>query len=289
MGNHMRHDQAASPTVVEKAFGWMFEAVVARVHGDGDALVYESGPEHRDVAELRRLVEQMPGKPVTLYHPDEMIGDRAHPTIVGRIIDARLDGDLAIARLRIESRAAREAVLGGIRQLSLGYLARTDARRYQRDTVVDHLALVPRGRCGAQCAITRRLDASVSRAHVDCGGACSCAMPARYDASSVEGVRILALANTIARAADERTAIPEVSAADIDSMIASYVALNADAGVHADAAYVAKNRHPVYCSIMLRASVERAQQRYVAAVARRDADEKRRADLERALIMTKEV
>ena len=45
----------------------MFTGVVARVHTQGDPLVYTTGPEHRDLDELRRVVEQLPGLPVVTY------------------------------------------------------------------------------------------------------------------------------------------------------------------------------------------------------------------------------
>jgi len=51
----------------------VFEGRVARVHGDGDPLSYPTGPEYRTAEELARIVEQLPGTPVTMLHPDDLV------------------------------------------------------------------------------------------------------------------------------------------------------------------------------------------------------------------------
>lgn len=131
----------------------VFEGGVARVHPDGDPLNYAWGDEYRDLAELRRIVDQLPGTPVTLLHPDGLISSGVEAQIVGRILSARLDGDFAVAEFMIFDDAGLAAIEDGqTLELSLGYTSRSDEKRFQRDIKVDHLALVPRGRCQT-CAL----------------------------------------------------------------------------------------------------------------------------------------
>lgn len=83
--------------------------------------------------------------------------------IVGRVEAARLDGDYIIATFRITDQEALEEIDAGVTDLSLGYLSHKDADGFQRGVIVDHLALVPRGRCQT-CEL--RADAD---GHMDCG------------------------------------------------------------------------------------------------------------------------
>ncbi len=148
----------------------IYEGKVARVHTPGDGLRYSWGEELRDVEELANIVSQLPGKPITLDHPDGLVSDGAQAKVVGEIISARVDGDYAVARLLITDVEALSAIFDGKRDLSLGYQCHLDGNRYQRGIKVDHLALVQRGRCtgsGGSCEL--RGD-STSGCH--CGGAC---------------------------------------------------------------------------------------------------------------------
>jgi hypothetical protein len=135
----------------------VFEGRVARVHAPGDALKYRSGNEHRDMAELRKMVEQMPGKPVILLHPKNKKnlkhGGIAH--IVGKIMSARIDGEHAVAEFAVHDDRALQAIeSGAARELSLGYdVGKLDDNRYQRDVDIDHLAIVPAARCGPTCEL----------------------------------------------------------------------------------------------------------------------------------------
>ncbi len=146
----------------------VYEGRVARVHKDGDALVYGEGDkvrhEYRDAAELRRVAGQLAGKPLTLLHPDGLIRDGATPHVVGKILDGRLDADTAVASFMVTDPAGKAAIDGGVHELSMGYACNTDADGNQSDTYVDHVALVPRARCGPSCSL-----------RADCAG---CAAPA---------------------------------------------------------------------------------------------------------------
>lgn len=152
----------------------IFEGRVARVHPVGDPLRYPWGNEHRDAEELAKMVAQLAGKPVVLIHPKDgkRVSDgSSRATVVGRIMSARVDGEYAIAQFAIHDAEALAAIAGGrgigepIRELSLGYdVGRRDENGFQRDITIDHLALVPRARCGATCAL--RAD--------DSSSACAC-------------------------------------------------------------------------------------------------------------------
>jgi hypothetical protein len=138
----------------------MFEGRIARTHRPGDALRYPWGEEHRDASELEQIVAQAPGKPVVsppdeaYGHPSDLLRNDAPYRIVGQIESARVDGEHAVARVFITDPGTIKAVReDGIDELSLGYACRVDDQRYQRNTYVDHLSVVPRARCGASCAL----------------------------------------------------------------------------------------------------------------------------------------
>lgn len=254
-----RLDEAATAReLILPEVGVLYEGTVARAHGPGDPLTYEEGDEYRTVEELHRMVAQMPGTPITLNHPSTMIREGGKATIVGKITSARVDGDRAVARMRIHDPDARAAIVGGVRQLSLGYLARLDARRYQIDTSIDHMALVPRARCGATCSISGRLD-SAARAHRDCGTdhACGCGLPPRFDADSNYWTRLLELART-ANAAPRFDAETKISPADVAAMIAEIKRLEPD--------YPSKNTHPAYVTTYFVGAIDRAERTYQTAL-----------------------
>lgn len=146
----------------------VIEGHAARVHRPGDGLQYKSGEEYRDLAELRRIVDQLPGAPVTLGHPAGMIRDlgKGHRSvrIVGKVDKAWLDGEHAAVRITVDAGAVDDET----RELSLGYEVELDAAGYQRGTSVDHLAIVEAARCGESCAL--RTDEN----RVDCAPACAC-------------------------------------------------------------------------------------------------------------------
>lgn len=120
------------------------DGVVGRAHAPGDPLVYASGPEYRDLSEVRSIVAQLVGKPVRLGHDG---------AVVGRIDKAWLDGDRAVARMTITDASAQDAIAAGTKELSLGYACDVDARGYQHNIKIDHLAVVDTARCGAVCSL----------------------------------------------------------------------------------------------------------------------------------------
>lgn len=144
------------------------EGVVARIHEPGDALEYSSGPEHRDLAELTRLVGQLKGLPVVSGkeidstsppgHPEDLIAKGAEFVQIGVVLDGRVEDGKAIATIYFHDQAALDAIDDGIKELSLGYSCQLDSERFQRNIQLDHLSIVPRARCGAACAL--RTDAS---------------------------------------------------------------------------------------------------------------------------------
>lgn len=107
------------------------------------------------------------GCAVTMMHPavDVTPQNRAH-LAVGFVLDAwRGTGDasdLMFADLVITDPGAIHKVCAeGLREVSLGYGAdyvqTGDGEARQRNIVINHLALVDRGRCGPRCAIGDRL------------------------------------------------------------------------------------------------------------------------------------
>lgn len=149
------------PRPTSRGTSTIFTGRVARV----GAHQYSWGTEHRDASELKRIVTQLAGKPVTLQHPAGLIKDGAAARIVGQIDRAWVDGDYAVAEFRVDDQSALDEIRRGLRQLSLGYDTHADARGFQTGTVVDHLALVERARCGDACSL--RADDSCG-----CGGSC---------------------------------------------------------------------------------------------------------------------
>jgi hypothetical protein len=154
----------------------IYEGVFARVHTADDPLKYPEGPELRDRAELVRLAREIDGKPITLYHPAEMLAEGGKATVIGRVLSTRLDGDEAIARFVVEDPAGDSALVAGIREMSAGYYSYLDRSGHQRGSRGDHLAIVPAGRCHGKngtCAV--RTDAAEAP-RMDCGEdrACGC-------------------------------------------------------------------------------------------------------------------
>lgn len=143
-----------------------FHGVAARVHGAGDGLSYPTGPEYRDDAQLASLTGQLVGKPVTWMHADGLIREGAAARVIGRVTAAKVERGRAHVDFEVtDDDAARMIDDGQARELSVGYSCELDGERYQRDIKVDHLAVVPRARCGPAC----RIDGSDG-----CGQGCPC-------------------------------------------------------------------------------------------------------------------
>lgn len=103
------------------------------------------------------------GKPVTLDHPDDFVTPANFAALgKGAMLNLRrgtgIEDDLLIADLLVTDQSAIKAVQDdGIEEVSLGYEADYEqvspGRGVQRNIVVNHVALVERGRCGPRCAI----------------------------------------------------------------------------------------------------------------------------------------
>jgi hypothetical protein len=154
----------------------VYEGRVARVHPDGDPLQYVWGPEYRDSDGLAEIVKELQtSRPFTLLHPEDLISKGAKADVIGQVIGARIDGDAVVARILVTDPRGVTAIAEGIHELSLGYTSRLDDRKRQREIRVDHLALVPKARCGVTCAL-----------RTDCQGVCTCNTNAvRYNTSQM--------------------------------------------------------------------------------------------------------
>ncbi|WP_303678305.1 DUF2213 domain-containing protein [Ralstonia mannitolilytica] len=103
------------------------------------------------------------GKPVTLDHPEDFVTPANFAALgKGSMLNLRrgtgIEDDLLIADLLITDQTAIDAIQDdGIEEVSLGYEADYEqvspGRGVQRNIVVNHVALVERGRCGPRCAI----------------------------------------------------------------------------------------------------------------------------------------
>ncbi len=98
------------------------------------------------------------GKPVTNLHPDELVNpDTWQAVSVGTVQNVRRQGDLLVADLLITQADAIKDVQSGLREVSCGYEAEYEAmgpgKAQQRAIVGNHVALVPKGRCGSICSI----------------------------------------------------------------------------------------------------------------------------------------
>ncbi len=127
--------------------GTLYEGRAGAIHDSRDPLVYHDGPEYRTLDEVESIATQLPGKPFTLLHPEGMVGDGAKANIIGTVVGGRVDGGYAIATIMVSSQEGLDAIKSNTYALSLGYRCVVDAERFQRKVVIDHLALVPRGRC----------------------------------------------------------------------------------------------------------------------------------------------
>ena len=139
------------------------------IYGDGEVPV-ETGPDNmirisRNADEVFRdeTLASCEGKPVTLDHPAEFVAPGNFGSLArGSMFNVRrgvgIEDDLILADLMITDQAAIDAVQSdGIEEVSLGYEADYEqvapGRGVQRNIVVNHVALVERGRCGPRCAI----------------------------------------------------------------------------------------------------------------------------------------
>lgn len=121
----------------------------------------EVGIEDADMIDVVREAEDvfdedslasMDGKPITLYHPEEMVtSENFKKYAVGFIRNVHRDGDNILGDLVINDMDAIEKIMSGdLKDLSLGYQAKLvptgDGRLKQKNIVINHLAIVPEGR-----------------------------------------------------------------------------------------------------------------------------------------------
>ena len=119
---------------------------------------------HRAKEEVLRpeTIASFEGKPVTAGHPDDFVTpDNWNDLAVGFVKNVRPyeEGDegYIMADLVITVQKAIDAIKEGMREVSCGYEAdytdNGDGTGAQKGILGNHVALVPRGRCGSQCAI----------------------------------------------------------------------------------------------------------------------------------------
>lgn len=131
----------------------VYEARVARTHSAENPLDYGSYVAYRDLAELQRIVDQLPGLTVTMHHPDGLVAEGASADVIGVVKSARIQDEHAVVEMVVYDAAGISAIEDGTRELSLGYQCNMDALHYQRDIKLDHLAVVDAARCGPTCAL----------------------------------------------------------------------------------------------------------------------------------------
>lgn len=104
------------------------------------------------------------GKPLTLDHPSDVVlldSDSCSKYQVGSVLNVRrgkgAQSDSIIADIQITKRAAIDAVEAGMRELSAGFTSRTKSIgagvAYETCIRGNHVAIVPRGRCGPLCSL----------------------------------------------------------------------------------------------------------------------------------------
>lgn len=134
--------------------GVLFEARAARTHTPADPLKYSWGNEHRDINELKKMCDQLMGKPMTLLHPDDLISRGAQANVIGKVIGSKIDDDTAVIQFLVDDEEGLKALMEHeATEVSVGYMAATDENGYQHNTVVDHCAIVPRGRGGKDLSV----------------------------------------------------------------------------------------------------------------------------------------
>lgn len=129
----------------------------AKLHDDKSPLLYKWGKEKRDIAELKSIADQLPGKSLTLDHPKTLFSSGGKAPIIGKVLTAHVDGDAVVVEFEVDGFDNADWIRNGFTQLSLGYACTTDSEGYQRLTTVDHLAVVTLARGGA--TLETRIDA----------------------------------------------------------------------------------------------------------------------------------
>lgn len=135
------------------------------VYGEGevpvepgsDGVIYVTRPEEEVFSPT--AMASFEGKPVTNTHPSELVTpDTWRDHAVGTVMNVRRDENRLLADLLITDGDSIKDVRNGLREVSCGYDASYEQEKpgyaIQRDIVGNHVALVPKGRCGPSCAIS---------------------------------------------------------------------------------------------------------------------------------------
>lgn len=153
------------------------DAYLARI---GILTYFEGGQERREYRPPSAVFDpqslaSFEGAPLTNEHPAGLLGTNTRGHVVGAVSKVRRDGDKVRAQIHVFDKDTIAAMEAGKLQISAGYkveLDRTpgvspDGQRYdavQRQIIGDHVALVQRGRAGAE--VRARMD-SFNQVHRD--------------------------------------------------------------------------------------------------------------------------
>jgi len=128
--------------------------------GDNDIIVVERS--EADVFD-EDTIRSFEGKPITVHHPKQFVGPHNHRELsVGSLNNVRrgtgdMAGKLVTDFLITDSTAIGKVERRELREVSCGYEAEyiqiKPGRARQTDIRGNHVALVPRGRAGPECAI----------------------------------------------------------------------------------------------------------------------------------------
>ena len=127
------------------------------VDGDSSGKIYVTRSSDDVFTEIS--INSYNGKPVTNLHPDKMVSPENWKDVtVGVVQNVRRENELLVADLMItDSDTIGDIQTYGLREVSCGYDAEyiqtSPGYAYQQGIVGNHVALVPRGRCGATCSI----------------------------------------------------------------------------------------------------------------------------------------
>ncbi len=105
-------------------------------------------------------LDSLSGSPLTYIHPEEMVnGINYKEHIVGTVINPRQDGDHLVADIIVYDDVVVAQIEAGTVELSEGYslneLVKNDELGHyeQVGMIANHLAIVPKGRCGGTCRL----------------------------------------------------------------------------------------------------------------------------------------
>ena len=136
-----------------------------QIYGENE-IPAEAGPDkiihvQRPPEEVFRpeTMASFEGKPVTNNHPPDLLTPETWKQyVVGTVSNVRRQDNLMVADLLVADAGSIRDIQQGLREVSCGYDADYEqvspGHAIQRDIVGNHVALVPKGRCGPTCAIS---------------------------------------------------------------------------------------------------------------------------------------